>query len=141
MQRLIPVFVYFLIVYLCGFASGVVREFFITPRTGLTLALWIELPVMVSASFLAARFVIRRFAVESYPPVRLSLGLLALALLVVAEEIMSWAIRGVSVFTLWAHFSVLAALANFAGLLLFAIMPVLIDFPSVRGQIQKQRKM
>jgi hypothetical protein len=141
MQRLIAVFVYVLIVYVCGIATGIVREFFITPRTGLTLALWIELPVMVGASFLAARFIVCRFAVESCLQVRLSLGLLGLALLVVAEEIMSWVLRGVSVFTLWAHFSVLAAVANFAGLLLFAIMPVLFDFPSALGQIQKQRKM
>jgi hypothetical protein len=134
MQRLTAPFVYFVMVYACGIATGVVREFFITPRTGLTLALWIELPVMVGASFLAARFVVRRFGIMNYLQDRLNLGLLGLALLVVAEEIMSLALRGISVFTIWAHFSVLAGIANFSGLLLFALMPILIGIRAVRHQ-------
>jgi hypothetical protein len=125
MQRVAAAFLYFLLVYACGFAVGVVREFVITPRTGLTLALWIELPIMVGASFVAARYVIRRFGVKRLLPDQLLLGGLGLAMLIIAEELMSWALRGVSVFTLWAHFSVLAAIANFAGLLLFALMPLL----------------
>lgn len=126
MHRFVPAFAYFLLAYACGFATGVVREFFVTPRTGLTAALWIELPVMVAVSFFAARFVVRRFVVKNDLGDRLILGSLGLALLVVAEQVMSWALRGISVFTLWAHFSPLAAIANFAGLGLFAIMPLLI---------------
>jgi hypothetical protein len=133
-QRFVPAFVYFVIVYACGFAIGVVREFVITPRTGLTLALWIELPIMVTASFFGARFVLHRFGIRNYLRERLTLGFLALLLLVLAEEIMSWALRGVSVFTLWAHFSVLAGIANFVGLLLFAMMPMMIDIWAVRHQ-------
>jgi hypothetical protein len=134
MQRLAAVLVYFLLVYAFGFATGIVREFFITPRTGLTLALWIELPVMIAVSFLAARFVVRRFGVRNYLQERLAMGLVALLLLVLAEEIMSWTLRGISVFTLWAHFSVLAAIANFAGLLLFALMPLMIGIWAERQQ-------
>lgn len=127
MRHFVPAFVYFLLVYACGFATGVLREFLVTPRTGLTLALWIELPVMVAASFFSARFVQHRFRVGSDFQVRAVLGLISLALLVLAEEVMSWALRGVSVFTLWARFSPLAAIANFAGLLLFAVMPLIVQ--------------
>jgi hypothetical protein len=136
MQRLTAAFVYFILAYACGFATGIVREFLITPRTGLTLALWIELPVMVAASFWAARFVVRHFGVRNYRQERLAMGLVALLLSVLAEEIMSWVLRGVSVFTLWAHFSVFAAIANFGGLLLFALMPMLIGIWAVRRQTQ-----
>jgi hypothetical protein len=138
MQRLAAAIVYFLLVYACGFATGVAREFLVTPRTGLTLALWIELPVMVAASFWAARYVLRRFGIRNHLQDRLSLGLLGLAFLVLAEEIMSWVLRGVSVFTLWAHFSVLAAIANFGGLLLSALMPLMIGIRAVRHQTQSQ---
>jgi hypothetical protein len=130
-QRFAPAFVYFLIVYACGFAIGVVREFVVTPRTGLTLALWIELPIMVAASLLGARFVLHRFGVKNQFQDRLILGLLSLALLIMAEEVMSLALRGISIFTIWAHFSALAAIANFGGLFLFALMPLLISHQSV----------
>ena len=127
MHRVSAAFAYFLIVYACGFAIGVVREFFVTPRTGLTLALWIELPVMIGASFMASRLVLGRFAGKAGLSDRAVIGAFALVLLVLAEEAMSWALRGVSVFTIWAHFSLLAGIANFTGLLIFALMPLLID--------------
>ncbi len=127
MRYFIPACVYFLLVYACGFATGVVREFLVTPRTGLTLALWIELPVMVGASFFAARYVLRRFRVSADVRDRAVLGVLSLALLILAEEAMSWALRGISVFTTWAGFPPLAAIANFAGLLLFTAMPLIIQ--------------
>jgi hypothetical protein len=138
MHRLTAAFVYFVIVYACGFATGVVREFLVTPRTGLTLALWIELPIMVSASFFAARYVLHRFGVKEYPQDHLLLGLLSLVLLITAEEVMSLALRGITIFTLWAHFTPLAAVANLAGLLLFGLMPVLIGLQSARHQRQNQ---
>jgi hypothetical protein len=138
MHRLVAAFVYFLIVYACGFATGVVREFLVTPRTGLTLALWIELPVMVGASLFAARFVLHRFGVKDCPQDQLFLGVLGLGLLIVTEEVMSWALWGISVFTIWAHFSALAAIANFAGLLLFGLMPMLIGLCSGRKQNAEQ---
>jgi hypothetical protein len=134
MHRLAAALNYFFLVYLCGFAAGVVREFFITPRFGLTLALWFELPVMIAASFFAAQFVLHRFSVRNTLWDRLNFGLLALILLLIAEEIMGWVLRGISVFTIWAHFSVLAAIANFAGLLLFALMPMMIGVWAVRRQ-------
>jgi hypothetical protein len=141
MQRLAAAFVYFLLVFACGTATGVVREFEVTPRTGLTLALWIELPVMIAASFVAARFVVRRFGVKDDLQDRLSLGLRGFALLVLAEEIMSWTLRGVSIFTFWAHFSALAALANFAGLLLFMLMPLLIGLQFLGRRSQMRGKL
>jgi hypothetical protein len=134
MQRLAAAFIYFLLVYACGFATGVVREFFITPSTGLTLALWIEVPVLLAASFFSARFVLRRFCIKNEWRERWTLGLLALVMLIFSEEMMNWMLRGVSVFTFWANFPALAAIANFAGILFFALMPVLIDRQSVRHQ-------
>jgi hypothetical protein len=136
MRRLTTAFVYFLLMYACGFATGVIREFLVTPRTGLTLALWIELPVMVGASFFVARFVLRHFGVRNEMSERLVMGLLGLSMLLAAEEAMSWALRGVSIFTLWTRFFPLAAIANFSGLALFALMPVLIGLQSGKRHTQ-----
>lgn len=64
MQRLIGALIYFLIAYAAGFAFGVIREFLVTPYACLSLALALEQPFMITVSFLAARFVMARGALQ-----------------------------------------------------------------------------
>jgi hypothetical protein len=122
MQRLIAALIYFLIAYAAGFTFGVIREFLVTPYAGLSLALVLEQPFMIAVSFLAARFVMDRGALQK-PTDGLVVGGVAFILLLIVEDRMSRALRGISVFTLWAHFTWLPALANFGGLAVFAAMP------------------
>jgi hypothetical protein len=122
MQRLTAALIYFLMAYAAGFAFGVIREFLVTPYAGLSLALVIEQPFMIAVSFLAARFVMARSALQT-PTDGLVVGGVAFILLLIVEDLMSRALRGISVFTLWAHFTWLPALANFGGLAVFVAMP------------------
>ena len=76
--------VYFLLVFAVGFVLGAVRVPFVVPRLGVRWAELLEMPFMLLASLLAARFCVRRYG--PFPAVRrLVLGMLSLALLVTAE--------------------------------------------------------
>jgi hypothetical protein len=126
MQRLTAALLYFLIAYGAGFVFGVIREFFVTPYVGLSLALCIELPFMAAVSFLAARLVMDRSTRRTSAD-GLIVGFVALAFLLIAEDVMSRVLRSISVFTLWENFNLVAALANYVGLTLFAVMPWLVS--------------
>ncbi len=89
MARMKAPFVYFLMVYLAGFALGTVREFFVTPYVGLTAALWVEVPIMAVISFFAARFVIERAPEVKADGDRLFVGCAAFIMLLIAEEAMA----------------------------------------------------
>jgi hypothetical protein len=126
MTRLKAPLIYFLLVYLAGFILGIIREFWITPIVGLTDALLIEIPGMAAISFVAARFVLHRTPEAKTSGDRLFIGGAAFILLLFAEEAMSRLLRGISIFTLWADFEPLAAIANLVGLGLFILMPLFI---------------
>jgi hypothetical protein len=126
MHRLTAALLYFLIAYGAGFAFGVIREFFVTPYVGLLLALCIELPFTAAVSFLTARFVMDRSTRET-PADGLIVGFVALAFLLITEDVMSRILRGISVFTLWENFNWVAALVNYVGLTLFMAMPWLVS--------------
>jgi hypothetical protein len=125
-MRLKPAFIYFLIVYLAGFVFGTIREFWVTPYVGLTNALLIELPIMGAISYFAARFVVDRKPKAKTPGDRLFIGCIGFIFLLIAEDAMSYILRGISVFTLWADFEWPAASANIVGLILFMLMPLLV---------------
>jgi hypothetical protein len=133
MQRLTAALIYFLITYAAGFAFGVVREFFVTPYAGLSLALVIEQPFMIAVCFLAARFVMERAAL-AVPMDGFVVGVLAFGCLLIAEDVMSRVLRGISVFTLWANFTWVAAFANYGGLAVFAALPYCVTWWKRRTQ-------
>ena len=134
MTRLKAPFLYFLLVYLAGFALGTVREFLVTPAVGLTNALLIEMPIMAVVSFFAARFVLGRTPEARTPGDRLFVGCAAFIWLLMAEEAMTRILRGISIFTLWADFEPLAAFANIVGLGLFMLMPLFAGRKQVSGK-------
>jgi hypothetical protein len=111
-----------------------VREFLVTPAVGLTNALLIEMPIMAAVSFLAARFVLDRMPEAKAPGDRLFVGCAAFMLLIIAEEAMTRILRGISIFTLWADFEPLAAIANIVGLGLFMVMPLLVGRRQAQGK-------
>lgn len=106
-----------------GTALGVPRELFLAPRVTSDLAVVIEAPMMAGIVWLAARFIVRRLGVSGRAA-RLTMGVIALALVVGAENLMSWRLRGESVFAHWALFGYLAAAANLAGLVWFLFAPL-----------------
>jgi hypothetical protein len=132
-MRLKAPFLYFLLVYLAGFAFGMVREFLVTPAIGLTGALLIEMPFMAVISFFAARFVLDRTPEAKTQGDQLFVGCTAFILLLMAEEAMTRILRGISIFTLWADFELLAAFANILGLGLFMLMPLFVGRQRAKG--------
>jgi len=76
---------YFALVFGTGFALGTIRVPFLVPRLGERTAELLEMPLMFVAIVLAARYVVRKFAIAPSIWPRLSVGLIALALLVTAE--------------------------------------------------------
>jgi hypothetical protein len=77
--------VYFAVVFGIGFLLGAVRVLVIVPRTGVRAAELAEAPLMLLATVLAARAVVRRFAIPPMIVTRLVMGVVALALLLLAE--------------------------------------------------------
>jgi len=58
---------YFALVFGAGFALGAIRIFAVAPRVGVRTAELLEAPVMLVVSAVAARWIVRRFAVPSTP--------------------------------------------------------------------------
>lgn len=126
MNRVGAAILYFLMVYAAGFSFGTIREFLLTPFLGLTRGILIEAPFLIITSFYAALLVLRRTPPSAAAGYFLSVGAIALTLLLIAEEAMSWTLRGMSVFSLWARMPLLAAQANYVTMVFFLLMPFLV---------------
>src|SRR5512139_3302975 len=88
--------VYFLLVFGAGFVLGPIRVLWVVPRLGERAAELLEAPIMLTVIVGAARWVVRTLAVPPAIPARLGMGLLALALLLIAELVLVLPLRGMS---------------------------------------------
>lgn len=113
---------YFAIVFAAGFVCGVGRELVVTPALGSTLATLLEVPVMLTVCYLAAREVTRR--IDRATRTRLIMGLVAFALLMVAELAFASLIRGWSINTWLTHFASPDGAIALLMFVLFALMPL-----------------
>lgn len=118
--------VYFGLVFAVGFVFGTIRVLFVVPVLGESAAEILETPLMLGASFLAARWVVRRFRVPSGARHRLPVGLLALALLLLAELVVVLELRGISLAQYLASRDPLAGVVYLVSLAIFALMPWLV---------------
>lgn len=116
---------YFGIVFAVGFALGTFRVLVLAPRIGEVPATFIELPIMLSLSWITCHSVVDRFAVPPRWLSRLFMGLVAFVLLMLGE-------MSVSVLGFGRTFS--QHLSNYlnplpaiglAAQLLFALFPLL----------------
>lgn len=123
MRAIIAAPVYFLFVFAAGFALGAIRVLVLEPRLGSFAATAAETPVMLSISWIAAAWTIRRFRVPVTTPARLSMGAAALVLLLAAEALLGIALgRG---FAEQARaLGAPAGMLGFAAQLAFAFMPL-----------------
>ena len=116
--------VYFVLVFAVGFALGVIRVVLVVPALGERWAELLETPLMIAASYLAARWTVRRFGV----PVdriaqRLGLGLIGLALLLGAEIGVVLRLRGLSISEYVAGRDPVSGGVYVLALLVFSVMP------------------
>ena len=117
---------YFAIVLGTGFVLGMVRVPLLVPRLGERYAELLEMPVMFVVIVLAARHVVRRFALAPALSVRLQVGVTALALSVVAELMLAAVLQRQSVADYIAGRDPVSGSVYVLLLLVFALMPALL---------------
>lgn len=88
-----------------------------------------EMPLMFVVILVAARFVVRRFAVPPSMPARLGTGLLALVLLLAAELVLAVVLQERSPADYVASRDRVSGSVYLAMLVFLAIMPVLVGQP------------
>ena len=115
---------YFGIVFAVGFALGITRVLWLTPLLGERTAELMEIPVMTIVSFLAAGFVVKRFAVPGLLAA-LAVGVIALALLLLLEFSLVLGLRDLTVAEYLATRDPVAGTAYTLSLLLFGLFPLL----------------
>lgn len=118
---------YFAVVFGAGFALGALRTLWVVPRLGARTAELMEAPVMVAVSIAAARWVVRRLTVPPAWRRRLAMGLIALALMLLAEFGLVLWIRGLTLRQYFATRDPISAAVYYAALALFALMPMLVE--------------
>ncbi|MCL9983490.1 MAG: hypothetical protein NBV60_10075 [Erythrobacter sp.] len=114
--------VYWAAVFALGFVLGTIRVTWLIPLVGLTPATLIELPLILTGSWLAAGWVLRRFRIAR-PLDALAVGGLAFAMLMAAECALASVLTGQSPAQWLAGLRQPHALLGLAGQVVFALMP------------------
>jgi len=117
--------VYFAVIFALGFVLGTIRVFVTAPFIGDPWATLIELPVMLSASWWWSVRTIRRYQVPQTLAVRVSMGLLALTLLLSAEAALSVVAFGRDLAAHFAEYMRVGPMLGLLAQLAFAAFPVL----------------
>lgn len=123
---------YFALVFATGFVLGTIRVLWTVPRFGERTAELLEEPLMLVAVILAARWTVRRLAVPPARSRRLAVGLIALALLLVAELAIALLLRGLSLGEYVKGRDPVAGAVYLIMLVVFAAMPALVSGSSRR---------
>lgn len=118
---------YFACTFGAGFVLGPLRILFVVPRVGERVAELIEMPIMLAVTFFAARWLTRRLAVPAAKGPRLTMGLVALALMLLAEFTLVLRLRGLAIDEYFATRDPVAGAAYYAALVVLAAMPLLVN--------------
>lgn len=116
---------YFLIVFACAFMIGIVRVLVLAPALGEMAAVGIELPVVLLISWFAAAWVIARVGVADRTGARLGMGMLAFAILMLAEAGLAHFAFATPWPVYWAAFFTMPGLLGLSGQILFGLMPLM----------------
>lgn len=116
---------YFGIVFSVGFVLGPIRLLWAVPRFGERTAELLEMPLMLVAIVLAARWTVRRW--DNWSAGRLAaVGVLALGLLLMAEVTLVLALGDLSIAEYLAGRDPVSGTVYAISLVLFAAMPCLV---------------
>lgn len=119
-------FLYFVLVFATGFVLGTIRVLWLVPRVGVRAAELMEAPLMIAATVIAARWIVRHYSVPSIVSIRVSIGVVGLLLLLIAEFGIAARLQGQSVAEALLNRDPISGTVYFVSLALFAIMPALI---------------
>lgn len=116
---------YFLLIFAAGFLLGTARVLVLAPLLSETLAVLIELPIILALSWFICRMLIERLAVPATLSVRGLMGATALTLLLVAELLMSVLLFDRTVAEFFEIYQTAGGLIGLAGQIVFALFPVI----------------
>jgi len=116
--------VYFLIAFAAGWIMGPIRELLLIPNFGRSAGYLIEALLMLLVVVLAALWTTRRFDVPAAAAPRVAMGLTGLVLLLVAELLGSWWVRGLRPLDYVASFDLFSGLISLLLYAALAVMPV-----------------
>lgn len=121
---------YFALVFAAGFGLGAIRTLLLAPRVGDFAAVAIELPAMLAIAWIACGAVLNWVKPGQGIAPRAVMGLVAFALLIVAELALSFTL-GVPSMAAWlAGLTTAPGLLGLAGQLAFAIFPMVRQRPA-----------
>jgi len=121
---------YFALVFGAGFVFGTLRVTLLLPRIGERAAELIESPFMLAAMLLAARWVVGRSRATA--SALLGSGLLAAALVLVADVAVGVGLRGMTFAEVFTDRDPISGSVYYALVVLFALLPWL--FARRRGR-------
>ncbi len=116
---------YFALIFALGFVLGTLRVLWLMPLVGQTLAVLAEQPVMLTASWFAARWLLRRYGFQSVRD-RAVMGGIALVLLFIAEIALGFTLFNQSLTRSLTEALVLPGLIGLIGQIIFGLMPLLV---------------
>ena len=129
-------FLYFTVVFAAGFVLGALRMLVLAPALGASVAIVLEVPVILLISWYACRAIVDRMDV---PPIllhRVAMGAVAFAILMVAELALSMVLLGRS---FSQHLLAYAAAGSMLGLgaqIAFALFPT-VQLAMASGAIRR----
>ena len=118
-------FGYFAVVFIAGFMLGVARTLLIAPLTGDLAAVALELPLILTVSWVACGWAIRRHDVARESGARLVMSLASFILLMAAELTVSTLIAGRSLDQHFALYRSAPVLLGLCGQLVYAALPLI----------------
>ena len=128
---------YFAIVFGVGFLCGPIRLFWLEPNFGALTAIWMEVPILVMAMLFAARYVPRRLRLPAMWSAQAGMGAIALFLVLIADLAVGLLLRKLTLAEIMANFSTPTGRVYAGALLLFALLPMLVNRRAVQGVIPK----
>ena len=114
---------YFSLVFGTGFILGTIRVTWVVPQVGERIAELIEMPFMLVAIIFAARWVVQKFNIPPILSLRLGMGLIALALIVMLEFTVVLRLRGLTLAEYFQNRDPVAGTVYYLMLGVFAVMP------------------
>ena len=115
---------YAIIVFVIGFALGTIRVLLLAPRLGATLAVLLETPLILGASWWVSSACIARCDVSRTVAARLIMGLAAFAVLIAAEVTLAVFLFGMSVSEYLASLALMPGAIGLAAQIAFAAFPL-----------------
>ena len=128
MRLLKPALFYFVLVFGTGFVLGTIRVLLVAPRIGDRTAQLCEMPFMLIAIAMAARWTNRRFTEGFGPSSWIVIGLIAFGMMLTAEIAVGMMLRGQSPMGSLLFRDPIVGAAYYGALGAFALMPWLLGY-------------